>query len=122
MAEGWLPAGAGTALDALAAAYPWIKPHIGAPGAAGASNAAAETTRKQATWNVTGSDGIIENSNTLSWVGVTGSEDWTHFTAWSAVTGGSPGFSGTITADAFTAGDTATAAPGALVASVTLAS
>lgn len=122
MAEGFLPAGAGTALDALAAAYPWVEMHIGAPGAAGSSNTAAETTRKQATWNATGVDGIIENSNQLQWTNVAGSEDWTHFVACSASSAGTRGFSGTITANALTAGDTATIAAGGLTASVTLAS
>lgn len=122
MAEGWGPAGAGTALDAAAAAYPWVKMHIGAPGANGTANAAAETTRKQASWNATGSDGIIENSGQLQWTNVAGSEDWTHFTTWSASTAGSFGWSGTVTADALTAGNTATIAAGGLTTSVTLAS
>lgn len=122
MATGFGPAGAATALDALAAAYTWIKMHVGAPGAAGTSNAAAETTRKQASWVATGVDGTFENSAQLQWTNVAGSEDWTHFTAWSASSGGTFGFSGTVTANALTAGDTATIAAGGLVASVTLAS
>jgi hypothetical protein len=122
MATGFGTAGAGTALDALVAAYPWIKLHTGDPGAAGTSNAATETTRKQATWNATGADGIVENSNALTWTSIAGSQDATHFTAWSASSGGTFGFSGTITANAYTAGDTYNVAAGGLVASVTLAS
>ena len=34
MAEGFGSAGANTALDAMVAAYPWIKLHTAAPGAA----------------------------------------------------------------------------------------
>lgn len=122
MATGFGTAGAATALNALVAAYPWIKPHIGAPGANGTSNAAGETTRKQASWNTTGSDGTVENSAQLQWTNVAASETWTHFTAWSASTAGTFGFSGTVTASALTAGDTATIAAGAISASVTLAS
>lgn len=122
MAEGFGTAGAATALDALVAAYPWVKMHTGAPGSAGTSNAATETTRKQASWNATGSDGATETSAQLQWTNVAGSEDWTHFSAWTASTGGSFGYSGTITANALTAGDTATIAAGGLTASVTLAS
>lgn len=122
MAEGWLPAGAGTALDALVAAYPWMKLHVGAPGAAGTSNPATETTRKQFTWNATGSDGIVENSNAISWTSIAGSEDATHATLWTLATLGSPGASGVITANAYTAGDTLSVAAGAVVVSVPLAS
>lgn len=122
MAEGWGPNGSGTALDALVAAYPWIKLHTAAPGAAGTSNPATETTRKQASWNATGTDGIVENSGALTWTNIAGSQDATHFTAWSASSAGNFGFSGTITANAYTAGDTYSVAAGALTVSVTLAS
>lgn len=122
MADGWLPSGAGTALDALVAAYPWITLHTGAPGAAGTSNPATETTRKQASWNATGSDGIVETSGALTWTNIAGSEDATDFTGRSASSAGTVGFSGTITANAYTAGDTLTIAAGSLNASVTLAS
>lgn len=122
MATGFGPAGAGTALDALVAAYPWVKLHIGDPGAAGTTNAATETTRKQATWAATGVDGVVENSNALTWTSIAGSQDATHFTAWTASTAGSFGFSGTITANGYTAGDTYSVAIGALTVSLTLAS
>lgn len=122
MAEGFTPAGAGTVLDALVAAYPWIKPHIGAPGASGTANPAVETTRKQATWNAAGSDGVVENSNEMVWVGVAATEDWTHFSAHSASAAGSVGFTGTFTANPLTSGDTMTVAAGDVTVSVTLAS
>ncbi len=121
MAEGWLPAGAATALDATAAAYPWVKLHVGAPGSAGTSNPATETTRKQATWNAT-SAGVVSNNGALSWTNVAGSETYTHFTAWSASTNGTPGFSGAITANPIVAGNNFSVGSGALTASVTLAS
>jgi hypothetical protein len=122
MAQGWGPSGAGTALDALVAAYPWIQLHVGAPGAAGTANPATETTRKQATWNATGTDGVVENSNALTWTSIAGSEDATHFTAKSASSAGNFGFSGNITANPYVAGDTYSVAIGALTVSVTLAS
>lgn len=122
MADGFGTAGAGTALDALVAAYSWVKLHVGAPGAAATSNAATETTRKQATWAATGSDGITENTNALTWTNIAGSEDATDFSVWTASSAGTFGFSGTITANAYTAGDTYSVAIGALTASVTLAS
>lgn len=122
MADGWGPSGAGTALDALVAGYPWIKLHTAAPGAAGTTAAATETTRKQASWNATGTDGIVENSAGFSWTAIAGSQDATDFTAWSASSAGNFGFSGTITANAYVAGDTYSVAAGALVVSVVLAS
>lgn len=122
MATGFGPAGAATALNAVAAAYTWVKPHIGAPGADGTSNPATETTRKQVSWNSTGIDGTMENAAQVQWTNVAGSEDWTHVSVWTASSGGSFGFSATVTANALTAGDTATLAAGAIAASVTLAS
>lgn len=121
MAEGLGTAGANTALDALVASYSWIKLHTAAPGAAGTTSAATETTRKQATW-AAASGGSVANSNALTWTAISGSQDATHFSAWSASTAGTFGFSGTITANAYTAGDTYTVAIGALTASFTLAS
>lgn len=122
MADGWGPSGAGTALDALVAAYPNVKLHTGAPGATATSNAATETTRKAFAFNATGTDGIVENSGAVSWTNIAGSQDPTDFSTWSSLTVGNFGFSGTITANAYTAGDTYTVAAGALTASVTLAS
>lgn len=121
MAEGFGSAGANTAVDALVAAYPWIKLHTGAPGAAGTANAATETTRKQASWAAS-SGGATSNSGALTWTGVAASEDYTHFTAWTASSAGSFGFSGTITANAVTSGDNFTIAVGDLDVSVPLAS
>lgn len=122
MATGFGPAGAGTALDALVAAYPWIKLHTGSPGASGTSNVATETTRKQLTWNATGTDGVVENSNTVTWTNVAASETYADSTFWTASTAGTFGMSGTVTANPVTAGDTFTIAAGGVTASVTLAS
>lgn len=121
MAEGLSTAAANSALDTLAATYPWIKLHTGAPGANGTANAAAETTRKQATW-ASASAASVATSAQLQWTAVAGSEDFTHYTAWTASTAGSFGFSGTITANPVTAGDTFTLPSGGLTASFTPAS
>lgn len=121
MAEGLSTAAANSALDTLVAAYPWIKPHTGAPGANGTANAATETTRKQASWNAA-ANATVSSSAQLQWTNVAGSEDWTHFTAWSASSAGNFGFSGTFTANPLSAGDTMTVAAGSVTASFTPAS
>jgi len=121
MAEGMSSAGANIALDALLAQYPWIKLHVGAPGAAGTSNPATETTRKQATWAAS-AGGASSNTNALSWSAVAGAEDYTHFTAWSASTAGTFGFSGQITANPVTGGDNFAIAIGDLDVAYPLAS
>jgi len=121
MAEGWGATAGNAALTAETTARPWIKLHVGAPGSAGTANPATETTRKQATWG-TASGGTISNTNQLQWTNVAGSEDYTHFTTWSASTAGTFGISGTVTANPVTAGDTFTIAIGDLDISLTLAS
>lgn len=121
MATGLGSAGANTAGDAMNAAYSWVKLHIGSPGSAGTSNPATETTRKQVTW-VSYASGATSNSNILTWTSVAGSEDYTHFTVWTASTAGTFGWSGTCTANPVTAGDNFQVAVGDLDASFTLAS
>ena len=121
MATGLGSAGANTALDALLAAHTWVKLHVGDPGAAGTANPATETTRKQVTWGAA-SGGAATTTAALSWTNVAGTEDYTHFTLWSASTNGTFGASGTVTANAVTAADTFTIAIGDLDLSLTLAS
>ncbi len=121
MAEGISTAAANSALDALVAAYPWVKLYVGAPGAAGTSNAATETTRKQATWS-SASSASVTTSGAITWTNVAGTEDYTHAGGWSAESGGAFGWSGAITGNAVTAGDTATIGAGGLVVSLTAAS
>ncbi len=121
MATGFGSAGAGTALDAMKAAYSWVKLHVGDPGANGTANPAAETTRKQATWGTT-TAGAFSNTNSLDWTNVAGSEDYTHFTVWTASTAGTFGWSGTITANPVVTGDNMTFAASSFTTSVTLAS
>jgi hypothetical protein len=104
MAEGFTAAGANTVLDALITAYPYLKLHVGAPGASGTDNPATETTRKNPTFSAA-SAGATTNSAAASWTSVAASEDYTHVSGWTASSGGTCGWTGTITANAVTAGD-----------------
>lgn len=121
MAEGFSVAAANSAIDALLVAYPWIKLHTGAPGSAGTTNAATETTRKQGTY-AAASAGAATTSADTDWTNVAGTEDYTHVSGWSASTAGNFGWSGTITANAVTAGDNFTIPAGDLDFSLPTAS
>jgi hypothetical protein len=127
MATGLATATCNSILDAIcnATSYSisevWIKLHVGDPGAAGTSNAATETTRKQASFSAAAS-GAITSDGTLTWTSVAGTEDFTHYTAWTASTNGTFLFSGTVTASAVTAGDTFVVAAGDLDLALTVAS
>lgn len=121
MAEGIAPAGANTALDAIRTDTPFIQLHIGAPGAAGTANLATETTRKAVTFGAA-SAGVMLNTAVVQWTGILGSQDATHFTIWNAASAGTFKFSGLITANPYTAGDTYTAQIGAISLSISVAS
>ena len=113
MTVGFSTAAANTHLDNQGPAYPWIKLHIGDPGGAGTANPATETTRKQATW-AAASGAAKTTTADLVWTAVAGTEDYTHFSMWSAVSAGNFGGSGTVTANAVTAADTFTIPTGEL--------
>lgn len=115
MTVGLAAATANAILDALARSVAWTEPdeiwiklHVGDPGAAGTSNAATETTRKQATFGAGASGGAISNTVALTWTNVAGSEDFTHYSAWTASAAGTFLFSGTVTANAVVTADTFT--------------
>jgi hypothetical protein len=121
MATGLAAATANSLLDALGRATnytaptaAWVKLHVGDPGAAGTSNAATETTRKQFVSSAGASGGTLSNTTALTWTGVAGSEDYTHYSVWTASTAGTFLWSGTITANPVTAGDDFTIAVGDL--------
>lgn len=92
-------------------AYTFVQLHVGAPGAAGTANIANETGRQQATWSapaagpVANSRGITTTAD-LVWTGVSGAEDYTHYTIWTLTSAGAFGHSGTVTANAVLVGDT----------------
>jgi hypothetical protein len=121
MATSWSSTSGNAALTTLLATYSWVKLHIGDPGAAGTSNPAVETTRQQVIWD-TAAGGAADNTNTLTWTNVAATEDYTHYTVWTASSGGTFGFSGVMTASAVTAGDAFTVAAGDLDVTLTLAS
>lgn len=121
MAEGFSTAAANTHLDNQGTTYSWVKLHVGAPGSAGTSNAATETTRQQATW-ASASSASKATSADLVWTNVAGSEDFTHFSLWTASTAGSFGGSGAITANAVTTADTFTIPSGQLTLTLPVAS
>ena len=106
---------------AYSVTLPYIKLHIGDPGADGTANPAVETTRKSVSFAVA-SAGAIASDADISWVNIAGSEDATHFTAWDDLTAGNFLFSGTITGNAYSAGDTYTIVSGSLSASLVVAS
>lgn len=113
MTVGFSTAAANTHLDNQGTTYQWVKLHVGDPGGAGTANPATETTRKQATWAPASSAAKTTTAD-LVWTAVAGTEDYTHFSLWSAVTGGTFGGSGTVTANAVTTTDTFTLPAGDL--------
>ena len=106
---------------AYSAANVYVKLHTGDPGANGTANAATETTRKEVTF-AAASSGAIASDAAVTWTNIAGSEDASYFTAWDNASAGNFLFSGTITGNAYTAGDTYTIPSGSLTASLTLAS
>lgn len=129
MATGFSAATANAILNALTGRAAWTNPtalyiklHIGDPGAAGTANAATNTTRQQATFGTDAASGAISNTAAVTWTSVAGSEDYTHFSAWDNVSAGSFQFSGTVTANAVSAGDTFTIAIGDLDVTLGIAS
>lgn len=97
----------------------WIKLHTGDPGAAGTSNAAGETTRKQASFAAASSGAITTNAD-LTWTNVSNTETVSHWSAWDASTAGNFICSDDLaSAKALTAGDTFTIASGDLDVNVT---
>lgn len=121
MATSWSSTAGNAALTTLIGAYTWMQLHVGDPGASGIANVAVETDRIQVDWGSV-SAGAVSNEAIVQWVSVAGTEDYTHFTVWTASTAGTFGFSGTITANAVTTGDTFTIAIGDLDVTLTLAS
>ena len=119
LANAWMNA-LGNA-TAFSVTTPYIKLHVGDPGAAGTSNAATETTRKAVSF-AAASNGALASDADVTWTNIAGSQDATHFTAWDNLSAGNFLFSGTITGNAYTAGDTYTISSAGLTVSLTVAS
>jgi hypothetical protein len=99
----------------------WVKLHTGAPGAAGTSNAAGNTTRKQVTFG-TEVGGAGANTAQVLWSNVNTAEQYTKFTAWDASSAGNFLFSGSCTANAVAVGDNFSAEIGTLTFALGVAS
>lgn len=113
MATGLASGQADAILDALcrSVAYSdpagfYVKLHTGDPGAAGASNAAGETTRQAVTFSAA-SGGSITNSAAVTWTNVSTTETISHVSFWSANAAGTfLGSDALNTSRSLTAGDT----------------
>lgn len=113
-----------SALTTLPVATFWIQLGTGDPGPSGTAtgNPAGNATRKQVTFG-TASGGAVSNTSAVTWTTgeVDTSEDYTHWTGWTASTGGTFLCSGTMTANAVTVGDEFTIPVGDLDLSLTVA-
>lgn len=69
------------------AEHVFVKLHTGAAGLAGTSNAAGETTRKEATLGAITS-GVVKNSAALEWTAVSTAETYTNVSLWDASSAG----------------------------------
>jgi hypothetical protein len=98
-------------------ATPYMQLHTAEPGTAGTTAVATETSRKLVSFGApqAGSAGFrkIVNDGAITWTGIAGTQDATHFSLWDASTSGNYLGSGVITAASYTAGDTYNIAIGA---------
>lgn len=124
MALGLAPGVANSFLNALCRAVNYTAPvaifvqlHVADPGAAGTTSPATETTRKQVTFGSAAAGGSIANTAAVTWAGIAGSQDASHYSLWDAASAGTFLGSGIITANSYTAGDTYNMAIGAIVLS-----
>jgi hypothetical protein len=101
--------------------------HDGDPGAAGTSNLVTEVDRQAVSMGAPAAPAagvvVISSDADVSWspIEATGAEDATHFSLWDASTAGNYLGSGTITANAFSDGDTYTIPAGDLTVSLPVA-
>jgi hypothetical protein len=94
-----------TTYTANAAVY--AKLHLGDPGAAGTSNAAANTTRQVVTFGSAAATGAISNTAAVEWASVSNTETYSHVSFWTASSGGTfLGSDDLSSTAAVTAGDT----------------
>jgi len=84
--NGWLNALC-RAVNYTAPAAFWVKLHTGDPGAAGANNAALNTSRQQASFAVA-SGGSLTTTADLNWNSVPNAETYTHVSFWDASSAG----------------------------------
>ena len=65
----------------------YVKLHIGAPGEAGTTNAAGETTRKLVTF-AAASAGTASSNSACTWTSVSTTETYSHWSLWDNLTAG----------------------------------
>lgn len=121
MAEGFSVAEANSIIDDIRTQYPFMQLHTGAPGVNGTSNVAANNTRKSVSFNAA-ANGATANSGAVLWASVPANEKYTHCTFWTLASGGSFGYSGTVTANTVNTGDDFQFNVGAISVSVIVAS
>ncbi len=98
----------------------WVKLHIADPGAAGATAAAGNTTRVQATFGAS-AGGAVANTGALTWASVQTTETYSHLSFWDASTAGTfLGSSALAVSRSVVIGDTFTIAIGALTVTATI--
>ena len=100
----------------------FVQLHVGAPGAAGTTNGAGNTTRQAAGTFTAPSGGSSTNNAAVTWTAVGTAETYSHITLWSLVSAGVFIASGSITANAVAIGDTFTIPIGDITVSMPIAS
>jgi len=110
----------GTAFAGFAATY--VQLHTGAPGSAGTTNIAGNSTRQAAGAFAAPSGGSTTNSGAVNWTSVSTSETYTHVSLWSASSGGTFIASGALTAGAILVGQNFTIPAGGLSVTLPVAS
>jgi hypothetical protein len=83
----------------------FAKLHTADPGASGATAPATETTRQQVTFGSAASTGTISNTAAVEWTDVAATENYTHYSLWTASTAGNFLGSGTVTGGSVAAGN-----------------
>lgn len=92
----------------------YVKLHTGDPGEAGTNNAAAHTTRVEATF-AAASGGTIASDSATTFASMSAAETISHFSVWDHLSAGNCLFSGALGANKTVAiGDTLNFASGAL--------
>lgn len=110
------------AISTLPAAAFFVQLHTADPGAAGTTAAAGNATRKAVTFDAA-ANGATSNTTAVAWSTseVDTSEDYTHWTGWTAASAGTFLASGTVNANAVTVGDEFQIAAGGLDLSFNIA-
>lgn len=129
MAVGLKASVANSLLDALLAngtytgpAALYVQLHTGSPGAAGTSNVAGNSTRKQITSWAASSGGSKATAADVAWTNVGTAETYAYVSLWDASSSGNFLGDGAITANAVAVGDTFTIASGSLTVTFSVAS